>query len=258
MSNHVHPAMLGLAVVWVAALPAARAATPGPSGGGYTVIADTLDGGGGLSTGGIYENLGSVGQCVVDSSTGGTAVIWHGYIPQLPGPTPAVSNVSPNKGPAAGGQPVTITGTDFDSSPGATVTFGGSLAGGVLVASATQLPCTTGAHPPATVDVAVTNPDAECGVLPGGYTYFADYEADVAPRNTLGDGSVDVTDWVQVGRFAAKLDVPANGLEYQKADCAPKVTSGGGSDIDVTDWTQAGRYAAGLDNLQSADGPTAP
>ena len=68
---------------------------------------------------------------------------------------------------------------------------------------------------------------------------------------------MDVTDWVQIGRFAAKLDTPDDGPEYQKADCAPKANNGDGT-ISVTDWTQAGRYAAQLDALQSAAGATHP
>jgi len=78
----------------------------------------------------------------------------------------------------------------------------------------------------------------------------------VAPRATGGDGLVDVTDWVQLGRFVAALDTPANGLEYQKADCAPKESNGCGEPVSVTSWTQAGRYAAALDPLQSAVGFT--
>jgi hypothetical protein len=67
---------------------------------------------------------------------------------------------------------------------------------------------------------------------------------------------VDISDWVRLGRFAAALDTPQNGLEYRKADCAPKETSGCGEPVSVTSWTQAGRYAAALDAWQSAAGFT--
>ena len=82
----------------------------------------------------------------------------------------------------------------------------------------------------------------------------SDLEGDVAPRST-GDRTNSITDWVQVGRFAAGLDIPTAGGEFQRADCAPRFTLGNGS-INVTDWVQAGRYAAGLDPRTAAGGPT--
>ena len=82
----------------------------------------------------------------------------------------------------------------------------------------------------------------------------ANFEADVSPRPN-GDKTVSITDWVQVGRYAARLDYPTNGSEYQRADCAPRSTLGDGA-ITVADWVQAGRYAAGLDPLTVAGGPT--
>jgi hypothetical protein len=51
------------------------------------------------------------------------------------------------------------------------------------------------------------------------------------------------------------LDYPTNGLEFQRADCAPRTTFGDGI-ITVTDWVQAGRYFAGLDPAAIAGGPT--
>ena len=79
-------------------------------------------------------------------------------------------------------------------------------------------------------------------------------EADVAPRPE-GDGELLVNDWVQVGRFVAGLDTPEPGSEFQRADCAPIVTSGDG-ELLVNDWVQAGRYVAGLDVLQPQAGST--
>jgi hypothetical protein len=64
-----------------------------------------------------------------------------------------------------------------------------------------------------------------------------------------------ITDWVLVGRYAARLDYPTNASEYQRADCAPRSSLGDGA-ITVADWVQAGRYAAGLDPATRAGGPT--
>ncbi len=49
----------------------------------------------------------------------------------------------------------------------------------------------------------------------------------------------------------------ANGIDFQKADCAGRTTLGNGV-LSISDWVQAGRYAASLDPLTPAGGPTAP
>jgi hypothetical protein len=106
--------------------------------------------------------------------------------------------------------------------------------------------------------------DVNANVLPatwtsGTVTITRGYEADVAPRpNGDNNGTVTVADWVQVGRFVAKLDTPRTDInEFQRADCAPKDSLGTGT-LSVADWTQAGRYAARLDPVVRAGGPTKP
>jgi hypothetical protein len=65
------------------------------------------------------------------------------------------------------------------------------------------------------------------------------FEGDVTPRPTgRGDGTVTTADWVQIGRFAAGLDTPENGGEFQRADVAPRSSQGDGQ-ITVADWVQA-------------------
>lgn len=86
-------------------------------------------------------------------------------------------------------------------------------------------------------------------------------EGDVAPRpEGSRNGTVTVSDWVQVGRFAAGLDALAAVSEFRRADCAPRFNQGnlsaGNGFITVSDWVQAGRYAAGLDNVTPVAGPT--
>jgi len=104
---------------------------------------------------------------------------------------------------------------------------------------------------------------ASANTLPATYTGGAvtitttqGLEADVAPRPS-GNGSVTVSDWVQIGRFVAGIELPAPGSEFQRADCAPKETFGNGA-LTATDWVQAGRYAAGIDPPVPASGPSAP
>ena len=64
---------------------------------------------------------------------------------------------------------MTITGANFVN--GATVSIGGVAATGVSFVNATTLTATTGAHATGTVNVVVTNPDAQTGTLTNGYFY---------------------------------------------------------------------------------------
>lgn len=101
---------------------------------------------------------------------------------------PVVTIVTPNTGPAAGGTAVTITGSNFKS--GATVTFGGAAASNVTFVSTNQLTCNTPAHIPETVDVRVTNPDAQFGVLLNGFTFFSTAAQISLPNTGGGTGNV--------------------------------------------------------------------
>ncbi|MFD4911519.1 IPT/TIG domain-containing protein [Kitasatospora purpeofusca] len=67
---------------------------------------------------------------------------------------PTVTSVTPDSGPAAGGDVVTVTGTDLT---GATLDFGGIPATGVTC-TAISCTATTPAHAAGVVDVRVTTP----------------------------------------------------------------------------------------------------
>jgi Domain of unknown function (DUF1929)/IPT/TIG domain len=86
-------------------------------------------------------------------------------------PAPTVTSVSPNSGSTAGGTGVTITGTNFAS--GATVSFGGTAATNVAVASSTSITAKTPGQTAGAVTVVVTNSDGQNGTLNNGYTYTA-------------------------------------------------------------------------------------
>lgn len=81
------------------------------------------------------------------------------------------------------------------------------------------------------------------------------YEADVAPRPFGSrDGTVDLDDWIQSGRFIAVLDTPQTASnEFQRLDCSPRACGDGR--LSLADWVQAGRYAAGFDTVTAACGP---
>src|SRR5437868_6045842 len=102
-------------------------------------------------------------------------------------PAPTVSAISPNSGAAAGGTAVTITGTNFLA--GATVTLGGTAATGVTVVSSTSMTATTAAHAAGTVNVVVTNTDAQSGTLTNGYTYTGTNPAPTVSAITPNSGS---------------------------------------------------------------------
>jgi DNA-binding protein YbaB len=105
---------------------------------------------------------------------------------------PGVSSVSPNNGPAAGGTGVAITGTNFVS--GATVTFGGTAATGVVVTNSTTITATTPAHAAGAVTVTVTNPDTQVGSLASGFAYAAaPGVSSVSPNNGPAAGGTGVT-----------------------------------------------------------------
>jgi len=84
------------------------------------------------------------------------------------GTTPTVVSVTPNSGPATGGTPVTITGTNF-AAP-ATVTIGGAAASNVVVASSTQITATTPAGSAGSATVTVTV-GGQSGSLSSAFTY---------------------------------------------------------------------------------------
>lgn len=68
---------------------------------------------------------------------------------------PAITSLTPNKGPA--GKPVKIIGTGFVDK--ASVTFGNVAASGVVVESSTSITATPPKHAPGAVPVVVQNPD---------------------------------------------------------------------------------------------------
>ena len=106
---------------------------------------------------------------VVSNPDAQSGTLASGYSYTTTNPAPTVSSISPTSGTTAGGTGVTITGTGFLA--GATVSLGGSAATGVTVVSSTSITATTASHAAGTVNVVVTNPDAQSGTLTNGYSY---------------------------------------------------------------------------------------
>ncbi len=120
-------------------------------------------------------NLGDVVELTVgygngnylDDSTGIAATITP-----LTGPVVTVTGIAPAIGSPAGGQSVTISGTNFHA--GAGVTFDGVAATSITVVNTSTITATTPAHAAGTVDVVVTHPDSADATLTNGYVYSAD------------------------------------------------------------------------------------
>lgn len=128
----------------------------------------TLQGGSPLKNAGKTGGTGA-GATVDIGAYATTTCVGHlcGSVSGAPAPT--VSSINPSSGTTAGGTSVTITGTNFVATPA--VNIGAVSCTGVHFTSSTQVECTTGARAAATVDVVLTNPDAQSGTLTNGYTY---------------------------------------------------------------------------------------
>ncbi|HEX5762693.1 MAG TPA: IPT/TIG domain-containing protein, partial [Solirubrobacterales bacterium] len=112
---------------------------------------------------------------------------------------PAITDVDPDKGPTAGGNSVTITGTGFTGTTGSPgVKFGANNATGYTVDSDTQITATAPAGSAGTVDVTVTTAGGTSATAgtDDNYTYVAapaitDVDPDQGP--TAGGNSVTIT-----------------------------------------------------------------
>jgi len=134
------------------------------------------------------------GNVVVTNSDTQSGTLSNGYTYVNPNPAPTVTSVSPNSGPAAGGTPLTITGTGFVA--GATVTIGGTAATSVVVVNSTSITANSPAHATGAVTVQVTNPDTQSGTLPAGYTYNpnpAPTVSSISPSSGAAAGGTAVT-----------------------------------------------------------------
>ncbi len=104
-----------------------------------------------------------------------------------------IATVAPTSGPVAGGTPITITGTNFQT--GVTVTVGGIPCTNVARTDATTLTCTTPAGTAGVVDIVVTNPDASIATATSVYTFGATTATAITLTPTSGppSGGTSVT-----------------------------------------------------------------
>ncbi len=210
------------------------------------------------------HNAGAVDVVVINPDTQSSSPLIGGFTYTASAPKPTVTGVSPSSGPIAGGTGVTITGTNFVT--GATVTFDGTSATGVSFVSATTLNCTTPAHAAGSVPVVVTNPDAQTGTLPNGYTYTTSGSAPtvttVAPGSgtTAGGTTVNVTGTNFVTGATVTFDgTAATGVAFGSATsltCTTPAHAAGSVPVVVTNPdAQSGTLANAFTYTNAAPAP---
>ena len=143
-------------------------------------------------------------------------------------PTPAVSSVSPNTGPVAGGTAITITGSGFTT--GATVIVGGAAATNVNVVGNSSINAVTPAHAAGAVDVTVTNTNGRGGTLAGGFTYTLPGGETVLLADDFNDNSLDGAKWVAGNLYSGFTDSSVAAVERnQRFEIGPMLQGVGGS-----------------------------
>jgi WD40 repeat protein len=134
--------------------------------------------------------------------------------------TPTITNISPNRGVASGGQTVTITGTNLG---GVAVTIGGNFAP-VTGTTATSATFITPAHAPGAVDVTVTTTSVVSATATGGYTYVANPPTNVV-ATAATTTSVLVTWTAAPGATAYQVLRSADGVNYTLITGTPATTA---------------------------------
>ena len=167
---------------------------------------------------------------------------------------PTVTGIGPRGGPADGGTPVTITGTNFTS--GATVSFASAPATGVTVNSATSITATSPAGT-GTVDVTVTT--SEGTSAPSSADQFNYYQrailwqgptvTGISPRGGPETGGDEVT--IMGSGFTGATQVKFGSTAAVNFTVEPTdteimaITPPGTGTVDVTVTTPGGTSATG-------------
>lgn len=193
-----------------------------PGGAGFTELYDVAS----TNITGAVTTKGTTDAAASGTFTSGAAAVLGQAVSLAAAPVgPDPDSVAPASGPAAGGTAITITGTGFDASGGASegVTIGGAAATSVVFVNATTIICVTPEHAVGAVDVVVTNGDGTSGTLVGGFFYDGAI-AVVNPGATDGAG-----DAVPAGELSSTLWAPSGTAKRAKliptiggVVCAPR------------------------------------
>jgi IPT/TIG domain len=170
----------------------------------------------------------------------------------------APTGIAPASGPAAGGQPVTISGAGFTGS--ANVLFGVTAAPNRVVVNDTTITCDTPAHAAGLVNVIVVKSGGN-GTLPNGYTFLPPpvlTEVRPASGSAVGDEPVQLigsgfTDPIAV-RFGAADSAQTVVISPTEAACTTPAGTPGDT-VAVTVTTAGGPYT--LADAFTYDAPAA-
>ena len=155
---------------------------------------------------------------VVTNPGGQSATSTNGYSYTTSGTAPTVTGVSPTSGPTAGGTSVTISGTGFAA--GATVTFGGTNATGIVVTNSTTITATTPAHAAGAVDVVVTS-NGLSGTKASAFTYNAPSGETVLLADDFNNGSINTSQWATNNLFSGFTDTTVAVTETTSLNIGP-------------------------------------
>lgn len=136
-------------------------------------------------------------------------------------PPPAITTVSPNTGSTAGGDTITISGSNFSS--GATVNFGSSAAMSAQVSGAAQIQAVTPAESAGTVNVTVQNSDGQVATAVNAYA-FASSTSTSPILPTLPQATVNVTFPNTTGYTITNVTSGQLQAAINNASCSPNGT----------------------------------
>ena len=143
------------------------------------------------------EPAGAPGAVNITATVGGltsAAGPLNAFTFVAPGPPPAISGLSPPSGPAGGGTSVTITGSGFDTTPGATtVTFGGQAASNVSCSTATTCVVTDPPSIGPQIVIATVAGQTSSGSSASTFAYRPPFVAAISPGNGSTAGGTAVT-----------------------------------------------------------------
>jgi acid phosphatase len=191
---------------------------------------------------------------VVVTNPGGQSGTLNGGFVYASAPAPGVSNITPDSGPTAGGTAVTISGSNFVA--GATVTIGGTAATNVSLVNSNTLNATTPAHAAGTVNVVVTNPDAQTGTLTNGFTFNAPPGGEtVLLADDFNDGSISGSKWLVNNLFSGFTDSTVETQETTALSIGPLKQNDDGSHYNGIRSTGAHNLTGGYVYVQLVQGP---
>jgi|GEM_PF-379292 len=190
---------------------------------------------------------------VVTNPGGQSGTLTNGYV-YAAAAGPSVSGITPNSGTTAGGTLVTINGSNFVS--GATVSIGGIAATGVSVPNSTTITATTPAHAAGTVNVVVTNPDAQNGTLTNGFTYTSPPGGEtVLVADDFNNGVIDGSKWVTNNLFSGFTDSTVAVQETTALQIGPLKQNVDGSHYNGIKSATAHNFAGGYAYVQLVQAP---